>query len=47
MGPVEGPASLLGAPAGQQEVQSASAELGALLVPGGPPELVGLPSTAG
>lgn len=47
MGPVEGPASPSGAPAGQQEVQSASAVLGGLLAPGGPPELVGPPSTAG
>ena len=47
MGPVEGPASRLGVPAGQQEVRSASAVLEGLLAPAGPPELAGPPSTAG
>ena len=47
VGPVEGPASRLGVPAGQQEVRSASAVLEGLLAPAGPPELAGPPSTAG
>lgn len=53
VGPAEGLASQAGVPAGQQEVQWASAVLVGQLAPAGPPELVellvpaGLPSTVG